>query len=231
MAQVKYGPLVTKIRGSIAEVTFSAARSGDIIRDRAYPRDPRSPKQIPYRACFAAAARYWTTGHNPGQRQAWNDLGDATDYYNSAGDLYHPSGINLETGANALLKFVGKPFTNIAPATARFDASQFSMCQLGFTYIGLADTTAWHATYQPTIVFRRSDPVTIGTSYFIGPWVDYEIHDWIEFEMEQCVLMFQGDLEPGTTYWFEVVGVRYEAYHYGEISYKQRFPLTTSLPA
>lgn len=223
MAQVKYGPLVTKIRGSLATVTFSEARSGEIVRDRTYPRDPRTPSQSSYRSLFSQASAYWNTTVSQNNQELWNALGAATTYTNSAGDPYHPSGQNLCTGANALLAFCEEAAAPDPPESARFDAPRLENTLLGVDHLGFTDAFGWAPQFRPSIVVRRSTGVSDGLWAFSGPFVDAEVHSWIELDPGTMVC-FMGDLERNTTYFIQILGIRTDAgqpTHHGSISYKQ----------
>lgn len=223
MAQVKYGPLVTKIRGSLATVTFSAARSGEIVRDRTYPRDPRSTFQATYRRFFSESSSQWITALSEQRRIDWNTLAAGTTYTNSAGDPYHPSGINLFTGSNALLDLATQANALDPPTSARFDAPQLENTFIAVDGLGFTDPTGWAPQYRPHIIVRRSAAVSEGVFAFTGPFVDYEVHHWIELDPGPMTV-FDHELEVYTPYFIQFVGVRTDPAQpgaYGSISYKQ----------
>lgn len=115
MAILKFGPIVTGARGTIAGSIFSANQSGPYARAWSKPANQRSPKQTTARAALSAYAQIWRT-LTPVQRAAWDAFAalPAQDRINSLGETYSISGFNWHLKINAQLVLMGRP-TVVAP--------------------------------------------------------------------------------------------------------------------
>ena len=118
MANVKLAPHLAALRGSIAGTTYTANRSGSIMREKKYPRDPRSNAQQTRREIHRAGIAYWKDTLTDAQRINWNTLATTTQLLNRAGQYYQPSGMNLFMRSFEITyDMPGGPII-LAPATA-----------------------------------------------------------------------------------------------------------------
>lgn len=219
MALIAYSPLVDEIRGSISNITFSNCRSGRFARYKVRPTDPLTGKQNTARQYFAAAVDRWVNVLSSAQRLAWNNLGDATTYYNSAGQAYNPSGINLFTGVGSFLQHCGETMITVAPAAARVPAVDFQdTIFIDSVSSEFTNDAPWPPNVTGYILGRESPPTSLGTYYYIGPWAKQDVED-IE------IVRIDGLWAPAN-FNSHVIGARYHfLFQYiettGELSYTQ----------
>lgn len=118
MALVKYGPVVSDVRGSIGGTVFSRSRAGAFARIRTKPVFTPTAERDRYQSIMAWVYGYWHDTLTNAQRIAWNTLGDNTDFTNALGDTYHPSGYNLFLRTNALARRILEATVVVAPGAA-----------------------------------------------------------------------------------------------------------------
>lgn len=96
MASIKPGPIVTKIRGSIAGVTFGAGPGGDTARRKPKPPYPGTSYQAQIRSFLVEAGKLWQV-QDETERGGWNDYALTVTLTNRLGEPFHPSGANMWT--------------------------------------------------------------------------------------------------------------------------------------
>lgn len=118
MALVKFGPVVSDVRGSIGGTVFSRSRAGAFARIRTKPTFAPTPPRNLIQSIMAHVYGQWLNECTNAQRVVWNTLGDNTDFTNALGDTYHPSGWNLFLRTNSLNKLRLTSVQKTAPPTA-----------------------------------------------------------------------------------------------------------------
>ena len=95
MAIVKYGTIVTGIRGKVGGAIFSANKGSSYVRQWSKPPDQKTPTQTVYQGVMAYLAEYWRN-LTTAQRAAWNTWAalPAQELTNSLGEGYYVSGYN-----------------------------------------------------------------------------------------------------------------------------------------
>jgi len=123
MALVKFGMIVTDMRGSLGGHVFTKGRSGAVARTKVTPINPQTSFQQNVRSRLGTVSQTWRT-LTEGQRDAWNAAVDNFIRTNVFGDSVKASGKNLFTLININLINIGQaqvteppvPSVLIAPA-------------------------------------------------------------------------------------------------------------------
>lgn len=165
MAKLKFGGIVSDVRGSIDSVTYSRSRYGAYARKKVTPVNPNTSKQTFVRALFgAASALFRSLGAST--IEAWNIIAPEYSRSNVFGDNLPLSGQTLFTKLKTQLSAAGiatnpSPISPVTiPAIDAFevvaDVSEASML--------IKDTTATNA--NQVLIVRASAPVSAGRSFF-----------------------------------------------------------------
>lgn len=173
MAIVKYGPLVSEVRGSIGGTTFTAGRFGNVVRQRRSPIHAPTPRRHFYKSAFSTIIGHWQLTLHQGERDAWDDLAAGTDFTNSLGEVYHPTGLNLYVRTNVLFARADLGRQDTAPANA-----------IG-THMGLEyrytddDDLQVRRTEAPAamhnVSFWLSLPVSPSVKFYVSPWLRFQL--------------------------------------------------------
>lgn len=114
MANISYGPLADKIRGSIGGVTFSRAASGETVRAKPRPPKPRSTSQVEKQAYLAAGSFMWK--QLPGVlKTAWGVYAATITLYNSLGQAYSPTARQAFIWSMNIQEYLPGPAVGNAP--------------------------------------------------------------------------------------------------------------------
>ena len=103
------------IRGSVADLTFSANAGGAYIRSKVTPLNPQTAKQMAARARLAAFASEYSHTLTDNQREGWIDIAKRVPYTNIFGDKRYLNGIAMYCKVNCLLSLVGATTLTDAP--------------------------------------------------------------------------------------------------------------------
>ena len=119
MAILKFGTIVTGVRGTVDGNIFCANKSGPYLRGWARPSNPRSLKQNEIRSGFTGEAQAWAT-LSDAQRTGWEVL--AADVLmerkNSLGETYNLSGFQQFAAINLARITTSEARRTTAPAAA-----------------------------------------------------------------------------------------------------------------
>jgi len=115
MANIKFGSLVSDVRGSIAGTTFSRGGGGAIVRNNPKPCNPRTPAQNSRRAMLAYLSQYWSKTLSAVNRDAWTDYAEGTSWTNKVGTQALISGLAAFVRLNTLNMLIGNPIRPAAP--------------------------------------------------------------------------------------------------------------------
>jgi len=141
MAKIKFGSVITDSRGSIGGHTFKWSRWGNILTNKAKPRQSQTARQTFIQANFATLSKRWWTELTASERTAWRELAAANPKANVWGDEYALTGLAYFIRINQRLHAAGLTQTNTAPAnqtvtspvTATITASAPSTIAIDFT--------------------------------------------------------------------------------------------------
>jgi hypothetical protein len=106
MAKIKFGQIISEARGKIAGMVFSRNRSGNFIRTKVTPINPRSLAQGALRGNLAGIAKAWA-GFTDAVRDEFTAHCGEGDRQNSIGDKVKLSGFNFYVGLCRVAKTLG----------------------------------------------------------------------------------------------------------------------------
>lgn len=129
MALVRYAPIVSSVRGSVAAVTFTRSLGGDTIRLSPYPTSPCATRKpfdyMPFgapgnyrRAQIGVLSHHWLADLTQAQRDAWDALAQQTRLINVLGEPIQSTGRVLFIRANAVATLFGAAIIEAAPPRA-----------------------------------------------------------------------------------------------------------------
>lgn len=91
MAQIKFGGGIIEMRGSVAGNTFSRNGTGNYMRARTTPTNPKTARQNHIRAVMGVVASAWAQTLSPAQRLAWKVFAMNMPEKNKVGETYYGS--------------------------------------------------------------------------------------------------------------------------------------------
>lgn len=147
MAKITQGVIAADARGRLGSLVFTRGHYGNVIRELAIPLNTRTGPQMAVRAGVSTLAKRWSTILSDSDRTDWIGLASTVTRYDSLGQIYHPTGMNLYLGCNQALKQIGQPYIDAAP---------------GSLSVGnpVALTTSWTPPAGPLTVDASSEPGT-----------------------------------------------------------------------
>lgn len=107
--------------GSVGARTSSHNRSGQYVRQRAIPTQPRTASQIAARSRLTTAAAAWR-GLTGAQQAAWNAFAQSFTVVNSLGTSIHLTGLQSFTKVQCVLNLLGLTATTTPPSLPAFAA-------------------------------------------------------------------------------------------------------------
>lgn len=116
MALVQYGGGILDMRGSIGGQVHARNRSGNYIRARTTPVNPRSSRQNDIRVAIQSLAPIWSKVLTQGQRDAWEVYGAAITRTNKLGMAIKLPGFNHFIRSNSIRVQSDNPVVIAAPA-------------------------------------------------------------------------------------------------------------------
>ena len=175
LAAIFISSTLDRIRNKMERHVFSNNKSGDYMKLRVKPRNPKSPAQMTSRGAFTHVSRQWRL-LTPLMHQTWNNFGANNPLTNNLGVQINLSGFGWFMKVNIPLCYMGKEI-KLFPATynelvaprfgkcnAEYDEDTHVLKSLKADYIG-TDTS-------PDVVFEvfMSDKLSAGkTSYKSAP--------------------------------------------------------------
>lgn len=135
MALIQFGGGITSMRGSLAGNTFSRSKSGDYVRSRKKPVNPRSPLQNTRRAQMAYLARYWSHSLTPQERTDWRAYATGTSWTNKLAQAIEIGGNAAFLRLNTHIAVYGGTLRHAAPEAMGHAGG------VTFTFAAESDTT------------------------------------------------------------------------------------------
>lgn len=105
--------------GSVGARTSSRNRSGQYVRQRAIPTQPRTPAQVNQRARLSDAAAAWR-GLTDAQRAAWNAFAQSFTVVNSLGQTINLTGAQCYVKVNTVNSLNGDAQVSVPPPLPTF---------------------------------------------------------------------------------------------------------------
>lgn len=118
MASVKYGSIVTEIKGKVGGQTFQSNKAGFSLKNNG-----QNPKvsvrgwdlvSVTRKSNFSSVTKLWST-LSDAERNAWNGLSGTWLFVNKFGDSYAASGYQIFCAANINRKLLGLSILTTAP--------------------------------------------------------------------------------------------------------------------
>jgi hypothetical protein len=116
MAKVVYGPIVSDARKKIGGVVATKGHSGNFMRKKVSPIQPRTSAQRNVRASFTAISKLWSGGLT-GNIAAWNSLAKSTPKKDRFGASVTLTGLQLFQSLSRNLATIGVSPIITAPAS------------------------------------------------------------------------------------------------------------------
>lgn len=175
MALFLTGSGIARISGSIAGHTFARNKSGDYVRNRTKPVNPRTSFQQVMRAIVAALAQYWRTQLTPEQRGAWENYAQAVGMKNRIGQTIHLTGFNHFIRTNSLVLKQTNALIKPGPTTLSLPAQDptFAVAASAATQllsITFDNTQTWAQSPNSFLALFMGRPKSITRTSFFGPW-------------------------------------------------------------
>lgn len=117
MGLVKFGGGIIQISGSIAGNVFARNKSGNYVRPRTKPVNPKSTRQEAARTVVSMLTQYWHEELTAQQRGLWGNYADAVNWLNRLGETIHLSGFNHFIRSNAVRLKIGGEIYPSGPTT------------------------------------------------------------------------------------------------------------------
>lgn len=175
MALVRYGGGIIQMSGSIAGNTFARNRSGNYVRARTKPVNPKTALQQTIRDAIAELSTRWSQTLTPDKRQAWNQYAANVAMKNKLGETVRLSGFNHYIRSNSILVQNGLAPVDPGPTifelplkdptlaiTANSTTKKITV-SFDITLDWLDEDGAYFFTYQ-------GSPQNAQRNFFGGPW-------------------------------------------------------------
>lgn len=123
MGKVKYASFIQDIRGLVGDAVFQKNRSGNTIRERVVPINPKSSDQVAVRNSMSVLSKAWG-GLTDSQRGQWDTAAASAEWTqkNVFGDNFQLSGEQLYLKLNLVIDFLGETAIDVPPTKATFNA-------------------------------------------------------------------------------------------------------------
>jgi len=177
VAVIRLGSIVSDIRGSVGDETFSRNQGGLFVRERVTPTDPGSAAQVLARAAVTACSQYWSGTLSQAQRDAWDTYAGQFPIPDRWGQPKHTSGyvwfLRVNIGWYRTKEALGwanppsRPPMPQAPFTAVLDSD----CEEEelHAHITLASTVDVYTGLQ--MYLSIGEPVNPGVAYYSAPYL------------------------------------------------------------
>lgn len=156
MAKIKFGSLLTDMKGKLGGTVYSRNRYGAYSRNLVIPINPQTNSQSGVRSRMAGNSQAWR-GLTPGQRQAWIDQSPNFPYINNFGDQIILQGNSLYNALNNNLINVGESAISSPPVPSTVPTITSAVLTMA---AGLATATL---AYTPTPVPADSAVIIFAT--------------------------------------------------------------------
>lgn len=166
MAKVKFGMIVTDMRGKLGGHVFTKNRAGASTRTKVTPSNPRTASQQANRSLLALFSVGWSA-LTDAMRASWNGAVDSWTKTNIFGDNVKPSGKNLYTALNKNLASIGLASIDVAPEKVELPLLGLTWVDvnIGDEEITLSTEAIPAGTY---VVVGATPPLSAGTSFTKG---------------------------------------------------------------
>jgi len=187
MALVKFGAGIVQVSGSIAGDVHARNKSGNYVRPRTKPVNPRTARQESIRADLSYLAEYWHGVLTAANRASWEVYAAAVAMENRLGESIYLTGYNHFMRSNCALITAGLPLDDAAPNTLSLPekdpdlvCSDEGVAAQTFTFT--CDNTGWGALVDEKqgILLYQGLPQLVSRNTFHGPWRYMDYIDGVE---------------------------------------------------
>ncbi len=173
--KVKFGPIITDARGSIAGNTISRNHYGPYMRARTTPINPQTARQTLIRNTVALLSAAWADTLTLAQRTAWSLYGSNVAMTDKLGATMFLTGYNHFIRSNLLQVISGAPIVAAGPVIFEIPAKDptFSIVvdeagqKMNCTF---DNGLAWATEAGAYMTFFQGKPQNAQRTYFSGPW-------------------------------------------------------------
>ena len=160
MAKLKFGMIVTDMRGKLGGHVFSKNRSGAYSRTKVTPVNPQTASQTAVRSLFAQISQGWS-GLTQANRDSFN--GRVADYSKTDvfGDLKNPSGKALYQRLNQNLGISNQSLITVAPSPV--GVPTYTLSSVDFVH-GIKLFAVLHFGMFKRVISRKNNSRSINTS-------------------------------------------------------------------
>ncbi len=175
MAVIQLGGGILDARGSIGGQVFSRNRSGNYIRARITPVNPRSARQNVIRAVVQFLAAAWSTVLTQTQRDAWEVYADNIVRQNKLGAQIKLTGFNHYIRSNAPRLQSANPRVDAGPVNLTLPGADVTFAVIvdeatqNIT-VTFDETLPWAVLDDSFMYISMSLPKTQGTNFIGGPF-------------------------------------------------------------
>ena len=147
MALVKFGGGVIQASGSIAGNTFARNRSGNYMRAKTKPVNPRSSRQSLARTSMQQLAEYWRlAAMSDAERAAWETYAAAINWQNALGETIKLTGFQHFMRSNSRILRVGGEIIEPGPTVLSLPGADTTFA-----------VTASESTQELTVTFDNTE--------------------------------------------------------------------------
>ena len=175
MALVKLGGGIIQMTGSIGGNTFARNRSGNYVRARTTPVNPRTALQIAIRAAMAELTARWSTILTPAQRIAWNLYASSVAMKNRLGESINLTGFNHYIRSNSVRTRYA--IANVDDGPVIFEIPEQDpafACTISEAaqeiVVAFDDVLPWASEDGAHLAIYQGQPQNAQRNFFDGPW-------------------------------------------------------------
>ncbi len=175
MALVRLGGIAVDARGSIGGIVFSRNASGNYVRIRTTPVNPRSARQDAIRAIWSEVSQKWFSLLTDAQRAEWAVFASNVPAKNKLGQVINLSGFNQFQKSNVAAANAGLAVLPDGPAifTLPGEDTSFAVAiseatqELSVTF---DDARTWLDEDDSAMIIQMGIPKNDSINFFDGPY-------------------------------------------------------------
>lgn len=95
MAKIQFSALLSDARKKIGSAVFSKSRTGNYVRIKKSPTQPRTSAQRSVRSAFSTNSKAWPGTLTAAERAGWNSLAASSTRKDRFGNSFKPTGLQL----------------------------------------------------------------------------------------------------------------------------------------
>ena len=210
MALVKYGGGIVQMSGSIAGSVFARNKSGNYVRPRTKPVNPKSVRQEAIRAIMSLLAEKWHADMTAVQRGLWETYAAAVAMKNKLGETIHLSGFNHFMRTSGASMTAGIGFFEAAPTILSLPEKDVELeCSeediAGQTFTFDCSVLGWAPNGDPKgrILIYQGQPQLVSRQTFHGPWRYMDVINPVEGAAGTATMAAVFSFALGQKVWFK----------------------------